>query len=75
MDQVKIGSFLKELRKEKDLTQETLAEALGVSFQTISKWENGSATPSIRAVLLISRYLDIPIDSIFSIEDEVNELL
>jgi len=41
MDQVKIGSFLKELRKEKNLTQENLAELLNVSNRTISRWETG----------------------------------
>ena len=41
MDQVKIGSFLKELRKERNLTQESLAEKLNVSNRTISRWERG----------------------------------
>lgn len=66
---------LKSIRKQHNIHQKDLATAIGVSPKIVYKWENGSATPSIRAVLLISRYLDIPIDSIFSIEDEVNELL
>lgn len=41
MDQVKIGSFIKELRKEKGLTQEQLAEQFQVSRRTISRWETG----------------------------------
>ena len=41
MDQKKIGRFLKELRIEKDITQEQLAEKIKVSRQTISNWENG----------------------------------
>ncbi len=41
MDQMKIGSFLKELRKEKGITQEQLAEALNVSGRTVSRWETG----------------------------------
>lgn len=41
MDQKKIGTFLKELRREKQLTQEALAEILGVTNRSISRWENG----------------------------------
>ena len=41
MDQKKIGSFLKELRKEKDITQEQLAEKINVSGRTVSRWETG----------------------------------
>lgn len=41
MDQKKIGVFLKELRKEKELTQEQLAEIVQVSNRTVSRWENG----------------------------------
>ena len=41
MDQKKIGRFLKELRKEKDITQEQLAEKIKVSGRTVSRWETG----------------------------------
>lgn len=41
VDQVKIGNFLKKLRKEKGITQEQLAEILNVSGRTVSRWENG----------------------------------
>ena len=41
MEQQKVGSFLKELRKEKSLTQEQLAEQLNVSGRTVSRWETG----------------------------------
>lgn len=43
MDQKKTGAFLKELRKEKKLTQEQLAEILQVSNRTVSRWENGDS--------------------------------
>lgn len=45
MDQNKIGSFIAELRKEKALTQERLAEVLGVSSKSVSRWENGKNLP------------------------------
>lgn len=41
MDQKKIGLFLKTLRKEKNITQEVLAETLNVSSRTVSRWETG----------------------------------
>ena len=43
MDQVRIGAFLKTLRKEKELTQEQLAEQLRVSGRTVSRWETGDS--------------------------------
>lgn len=64
---------LKSIRKQHNVHQKDLASAIGVSPKIVYKWENGSATPSIRAVLLISHYLNIPIDSIFSIDDELEE--
>lgn len=43
MDQKKIGRFLKTLRKEKNITQEVLAETLNVSGRTVSRWETGGS--------------------------------
>jgi transcriptional regulator with XRE-family HTH domain len=58
MDQVKVGSFLKELRKEKNLTQENLAEQLNVPGRTISRWETGSNMPdALFCFLLCFRFL------------------
>ncbi len=47
MDLIKIGKFLQELRKEKALTQEQLAERLGVTRRTVSRWETGSNVPDL----------------------------
>ena len=46
MNQAAIGSYIAKKRREKNLTQEQLAETLGVSNKTISKWENGKCMPS-----------------------------
>ena len=54
MDQRKIGAFLKELRKEKGITQEQMAEELGVSGRTISRWETGSNMPDISLLVEIA---------------------
>ena len=47
MDQIKIGKFIAELRKNKNLTQEQLGELLGVNNITISRWETGKNMPDI----------------------------
>ena len=47
MDQQKIGEFLKALRKEKNLTQEELADKMNVSRRTVSRWETGSNLPDL----------------------------
>ena len=47
MNQEKIGKFLKELRKQKGLTQEQIAEKFHVSNRTISRWENGNNMPDL----------------------------
>jgi len=66
MDQVKIGSFLKELRKEKELTQENLAEQLRVSNRTISRWETGSNMPDIGMLVEIADFYDVSIPEIMN---------
>jgi len=54
MDLVKIGSFLQKLRKEKNFTQEQLAEQLGVSRRTVSRWETGSNMPDLDVLMELS---------------------
>ena len=61
MDQKKIGSFLRELRKEKEITQEGLAEILFVSSRTISRWENGNNMPDLDILIEISDFYQIDI--------------
>lgn len=66
MDQVKVGSFLRELRKEKNLTQESLAEQLNVSARTISRWETGSNMPDISLLVEIAEFYDVSIPEIIN---------
>lgn len=66
MDQQKMGSFLKELRKEKNITQEQLAEELGVSGRTVSRWETGNNMPDISILIEISEFYDVSIPEIVS---------
>ena len=66
MDQQKIGSFLKELRKEKNLTQEQLAEALNVSRRTVSRWETGSNMPDLSILVELADFYDVDIREIIN---------
>lgn len=59
MDQTKIGIFFKELRKEKELTQEQLAERLGVSRRTVSRWETGSNLPDLDILIEMADYYEV----------------
>lgn len=59
MDQKKIGSFLKELRKQKGCTQEQIAEQFGVSSRSVSRWENGNNMPDLDILIEISDYYEV----------------
>lgn len=64
MDMKKIGSFLKILRKEKGLTQEQLAEKLGVAGRTVSRWETASNMPDFSILIQLADFYDVQIDEI-----------
>ncbi len=64
MDQKKTGLFLKELRKEKGITQEALAEKLNVSGRTVSRWETGSNLPDISLLVAIADLYDVDVREI-----------
>lgn len=66
MDIVKIGKFIAENRKKKNLTQAQLAEKLGVTSKTISRWENGNYMPDISLLKPISDELDITLNDLLS---------
>lgn len=66
MDQVKIGKFIKEKRKEKKITQSELAEKLNVTDRAISKWENGICMPDSGIIPELCEILNITINDLFS---------
>ena len=66
MDQEKIGKFIAELRKEKNITQEQLAEKLGVTSKSISRWENGRTMPDYTLLKDLCNDLDININELLS---------
>ena len=64
MNQQKIGSFLRELRKAKGLTQEQFSEIMNVSNRTVSRWETGSNMPDLDILIDISEYYDVDLREI-----------
>lgn len=66
MDIVKIGKYIAENRKKKNLTQEQLAEKLGVTSKTISRWENGNYMPDIALLKPLSEELDVTLNDLLS---------
>lgn len=66
MDQIKIGKFILCCRKEKGLTQEQLAEKLGVSSKSISRWENGNTLPNYSLLKDLCNELDINVNELLS---------
>lgn len=66
MDQIKIGKFIAEMRKEQNLTQIDLAEKLGVSNKTISKWECGNSMPDYVLMENLCELLKINVNELLS---------
>ncbi len=64
INQIKIGGFLRELRKEKKLTQEQLAEKFGVSSRSVSRWENGNTMPELGILVELADYYEVDIKEI-----------
>ncbi|MBR6682202.1 MAG: helix-turn-helix transcriptional regulator, partial [Clostridia bacterium] len=64
-----VGDTIKKLRKEREITQEEFAEILGVSCQSISRWENNSCYPDIELIPTIAAFFDISIDKLMGVDD------
>lgn len=71
MDQAAVGKYISQKRKEKNLTQTQLAEKLGVSNKTISKWENGKCMPDYSIIEHLCDALEISLSELIDAEDAV----
>lgn len=65
MDQERIGKFIKEIRKKNNLTQKELADRYNVTYQAVSKWENGKNLPDKSLIKQMSKDFNISIDDLF----------
>ena len=73
MDQLKIGKFIADCRKQKNLTQMQLAEKLGITDKAISKWERGMAMPDSSIMLELCDILGINVNELLSGEKNIME--
>lgn len=72
MNQQKVGEFLKTLRNQKYITQAELAEVLGVSNRSISRWENGTTMPDFDLVIELAKYYEVEVGEILDGERKDN---
>lgn len=73
MNQTIIGSYIAKKRREKNLTQEQLAETLGISNKTISKWENGKCMPDYSIIQALCEALDVTLPELMDGEDAAED--
>ena len=66
LDSIKVGNFIMEKRKSHNMTQQQLADKLNISFQAISKWENGTTFPNIEILQDLAIVLDVSVDEILA---------
>ena len=66
MDQTKIGRFIAQMRKEKELTQRQLADELLISDKTVSKWETGKGLPEVSLMIPLCETLNITVNELLS---------
>ena len=60
-----LGNQIKELRKQKNMTQEQLAEALGLTAQSVSKWETGLGYPDMTLIPILANIFGVSLDTLF----------
>lgn len=71
--QIYLGDNIKRLRRERNLTQEALAEFLGVTFQSISKWERGESYPDITLLPAIASFFSVSLDELMGVDKSQDE--
>ena len=64
-----IGVKIRELRRRDNVTQEKLAEALNVSYQSVSRWENDMTYPDISLIPVIARFFQVTTDELFDLNN------
>lgn len=74
MDQARIGKFLQELRKEKGLTQEQLAERFYVARRTVSRWETGANMPDLDILIKLADFYDVDLRELLDGERKEEEM-
>ena len=73
MNQTRIGSYIARKRREKNLAQEQLAERLGLSNKTVSKWENGKCMPDYGVIEALCQALSITLSELMDGEDAAED--
>jgi len=63
--EIRMGEKIKALRKQKNISQEVLAQVLGVSFQAVSKWETGTCMPDVTMIPAIAGFFEVSTDELF----------
>ena len=74
MDQLKTGSFIKELRREMGFTQEQLAEKFSVSRRTVSRWETGNNLPDLDILMEMADYFNVDLRELLDGERKVEKM-
>lgn len=70
--ELKIGARLAQLRRKKGLTQEQLAQRLGVSAPAVSKWETNTSYPDITLLCPLARALGVNVDTLLQFEEQIS---